>query len=108
MCELAKADSLIVKLKSDDRPQKSIMAAMPQVEIFLPLDGIIDLEEQVSRLQGEMDKAKGGLKKYESKLANKSFADHAPAEVVADVQEKAQDLRDKIESIQQSLNNFKA
>ena len=106
--ELAKADSLVVKNKEDARPKKSVMSATSQVEIFLPLEGVIDLGEQISRLEKEIAKAEKGLISYDKKLSNKKFTDHAPDEVIADVQAKAQDLRDKIQSIQENLNNFKA
>jgi len=108
LCELAKAESITIKNKNVERPAKSVMAATALVEIFLPLEGIIDLEEQIGRMENDIEKARAGLKKYEAKLNNKNFADNAPAQVLDDVKSKAQDLRDKIESIESSLNNFKS
>jgi valyl-tRNA synthetase len=108
LCELAKADSLTIASKSQTRPAKSAMAATALVEIFLPLEGIIDLDQEITRMEKEIQKAEGGLKKYDAKLSNKNYSDNATAHVLDEVKSKAQDLRDKIESIQTSLNNFKS
>ncbi|MBT7669578.1 MAG: valine--tRNA ligase, partial [Bdellovibrionales bacterium] len=81
--QLAKVDQLIVSDKSVSRPKKSLMAATDQVEIFIPLEGVIDLDQQIARMKKELAKVEGELGRHQKKLANKNFADNAPNEVIA-------------------------
>lgn len=104
--ELAKGAPLQVLSKSADRPEKSVMSATTHTEIFLPLDGIIDLNEQVDRLEKELLKSKQGLEKFIKKLANAKFTDHAPPEVVQETVDKADAMKEKIISLENSLRQF--
>ena len=106
--ELGKADPLSVFSKTTVRPSKSVMSATTYCEVFLPLEGVIDLGEQVTRLEKDLAKSLDGLKKFEQKLGQSSFADHAPAEVVQETRDKAQAMREKIASIEQSLSQLRS
>jgi len=62
--------------------------ALTQVgEVYLPLEGLIDVEAERTRLSKEIEKIVKEVAKSEGKLGNASFIDRAPAEVVE--QEKA-------------------
>ena len=71
------------------------------VELYLPLDGIIDVEAERARLQKGIEKSKTDEENLERRLAAPGFADRAPAAVVAEFQEKhaaARDRRVKLEA----------
>jgi valyl-tRNA synthetase len=106
MEELAKGTPLSVFSKSEARPQKSVMLATTHTEVFLPLEGIIDLGEQIERITKELEKSKQGLMKFDKKLSNAKFTDHAPAEVVQETRDKAEAMREKISSLENSLKQF--
>jgi valyl-tRNA synthetase len=106
MEELAKGTPLSVFSKSESRPQKSVMLATTHTEVFLPLEGIIDLGEQIERITKELEKSKQGLMKFDKKLSNAKFTDHAPAEVVQETRDKAEAMREKISSLENSLKQF--
>ena len=56
-------------------------------EVYMPLEGLIDIEAERARLSREISLTELEIKKCEGKLGNASFVDRAPPEVV--VQEKA-------------------
>ncbi len=77
------------------------------VEIFLPLEGVIDLGEERARLGAEIERLAGQLAASQRKLANEAFVSRAPAEVVdkergkaAALGEQAAKLREKLEALQ--------
>ncbi len=94
--------------KSDQRPGKSSMLATTHTEVFLKLDGVIDLEEQVKRLTKELDKTTNELTKLEKKLGNAKFVDNAPDEVISEVKEKAAAFKEKVASLTTNIANFKS
>ncbi|MCK5653405.1 MAG: class I tRNA ligase family protein, partial [Gemmatimonadetes bacterium] len=52
-------------------------------ELFIPLEGVIDLEREKDRLRGEIERLDGQLKGTRKKLENQSFLQKAPEDVVA-------------------------
>ena len=77
------------------------------VEIFLPLEGVIDVRKERARLGTEIQRLAGQLAATERKLANQAFVSRAPAEVVdkergkaAALREQATKLKEKLEALQ--------
>lgn len=105
--ELARVKSLTVGNKELNRPNKSIVNITTHTEIFLPLDGVIDLKDQILRLEKELAKTTAEYNKYESKMNNENFMKNAPENVRAEVQQGERELREKIQSIQENLVQFK-
>lgn len=65
-------------------PAKGTPAALtPLGELFLPLDGLVDLKAERERIGKEMEKIDREIAKSEAKLSNAGFVDRAPSEVVA-------------------------
>jgi valyl-tRNA synthetase len=70
-----------------DAPKGTPAAVTPVGEIYMPLEGLIDVEAERVRLSKEISNIEIEVKKCQGKLGNASFVDRAPPEVVA--QEKA-------------------
>ncbi|MBK26672.1 MAG: valine--tRNA ligase [Halobacteriovorax sp.] len=106
--DLAKVGSLKVSSKTDKRPGKSVFKATTHTEIFLPLEGVIDLTEQISRLEKDLKKTEKEFLKYDKKLNNEKFMNNAPDDVKAEVRENAKEFEEKLKSIKENLKNFKS
>lgn len=86
-----------------ERPPASASAVVGDVEIFVPLAGVIDLEVERQRLDKEivgLEKALGGLEK---KLSNPAFLSNAPAQVVENERKKKSDYEDTLSKLQENL-----
>ena len=77
----------IVLDSSYDAPKGTPAALTPVGEVYLPMEGLIDVEAERIRISKEIERIKIEVKKCEGKLGNASFVDRAPPEVVE--QEKA-------------------
>jgi len=77
----------IVLDSSYEAPKGTPAALTPVGEIYLPMEGLIDVEAERIRISKEIERIKLEVKKCEGKLGNASFVDRAPPEVVE--QEKA-------------------
>ncbi len=72
-----------VTIAADYQADKGTPAALtPLGELFLPLDGLVDLDAEKKRINKELDKILTEITKSEAKLNNPGFADRAPAAVV--------------------------
>jgi len=76
------------------RPDASVTAVVRGVEVFVPLRGVIDPEEQRARLDHELKKLDKELERVSKKLASVDFQERAPAEIVSKEKALEQELRD--------------
>jgi valyl-tRNA synthetase len=88
------------------KPKASASALVKGTEIFVPLEGLIDLDKERERIQKEIKKTEGFLKSVESKLSNEKFVENAPDEVVERERQKKADAQSDIEKLKQSLENL--
>ncbi len=77
-------------------------------ELFLPLDGLVDLEKERGRLAREIERLDGQLRGAEAKLGNEGFTGRAPAEVVAKEREKADTFRYQRDRLKEKLQTLGA
>jgi valyl-tRNA synthetase len=76
-------------------------------ELVLPLEGVIDVEKERTRLTGEITSLKGMLEATEKRLANESFVSRAPAEIVEKERGKAAGLREQAAKLEHKLAGLK-
>ena len=106
MKDLANVKSGTIRNKSAEKPKKSASFATAHTEIFIPLEGLIDINDQVNRIKKDMEKTQAEYKKVEAKLTNANFMSNAPEEVRAEVKEKAKLFQDKLTSLNEILASF--
>ena len=104
--ELARVKDLKVGSKELTRPTRSVMSVTAYAEIFLPLDGVIDLDEQINRLKKELTKAQTEHSKLLAKKNNENFMKNAPPEVRDEVLSKEIEFSEKVDSLQASIAQF--
>lgn len=108
MFELCRTKELKTAPKSTNRPTQAAMSATTFAEIFVKLDGVIDLDEQIQRLTKEKKKILKDYNIYEKKLSNPKFLENARPEVIEDTKSKFQGLKEKIASIDENLAKFQS
>ena len=73
------------------------------VEVFVPLEGVIDLDRERERLRGEIDRVRGQEEAISKRLGNESFVSRAPAEVVQRERDKLVGYGEQREKLSRSL-----
>ena len=77
-----------------------------RAEIFLPLEGVIDVEQERARIEDEVRKVEGLLAATEKKLANEAFVSRAPEHVVGKERDKVEQFRDQAETLREKLEGL--
>jgi len=75
-------------------------------EVFIPLEGVIDLDHERTRLGTEINRLQGQLKGVKGKLGNAAFVEKAPAEVVDKERAKLARYEEQIEKLTVSLGSL--
>ena len=78
---LAKVSGITV-LSGEEPPPASLMALCGDLEIRVPMAGVIDIEAELKRLDKEICRRREEVAKLEGKLSNKAFTERAPADIV--------------------------
>ena len=85
------------------RPKASAAVVAGRGEVFVPLAGMIDLDQERERMQAEIGKLEGVLGGARKRLANEKFVSNAPDEVVAKARENAAQLEEQVEKLTAKL-----
>ena len=89
------------------RPRVAASAVVRELELFVPLEGVLDFEEESHRLQKEISKLEPELARSRKKLANKEFLNRAPEDVVTKERDKFERLGDKLNKLQRQFERLR-
>jgi valyl-tRNA synthetase len=86
-----------------ERPQLSAVAVTDGLEVYVPLEGVIDVAAETQRVERELERVQRELERVDRKLRNRDFLARAPAEVVAKERESHRMLREAGEKLSRHL-----
>ncbi|SMB92614.1 valyl-tRNA synthetase [Thermanaeromonas toyohensis ToBE] len=105
---LAQAEPVEILAGREQPLPKAVSAVCGGVEVYLPLEGLVDYEKEITRLEKELATTQKELARVQGKLANPDFLAKAPAEVVEKERNKAEELQAKEEALRQRLSSLKS
>ncbi len=88
-------------------PDLAMSAVLTGAEIFLPLAGLINIEEEIKRLEKELAKWTDEVKRVQGKLGNERFVANAPEEVVEAERTKEKDYLDKQAAVTERIRSLR-
>lgn len=103
ICRLAKVEALRVVDPSFERPDHCGTAMEQEVEIVIPLAGLIDVEAERRRIEGQLAKVDQEIAHVEKKLANPRFVENAKPEVVEADRKKLAAAKEKRATLTEGL-----
>jgi valyl-tRNA synthetase len=74
-------------------------------EFFIPLGNMINKDEELKKLENELEYQKGFLRSVMSKLSNEKFVNNAPKNVVDNELKKKNDAEEKIKILEEQIDN---
>lgn len=105
LSRLLQADHLVIETAMK-KPEKAVSAVFKGGEVFLPLAGLIDIDQELERLERELKRLNDEVERVERKLSNPQFVEKAPAHVVEEERAKARDYQDKREKVLSRLQEL--
>jgi valyl-tRNA synthetase len=104
---LARIETLTLA-RDGRRPRVAASAVARGVEVFLPLEGLIDLDAERARLSRESDKVVGDLDGVRRKLRNQDFLSKARADVVEREKQRLTELEATLAKLARARENLKS
>ena len=103
---LASASEVEIQDNKDGIPEDAVSVVIDGVELFIPLDELVDFEKEKERLNKERDKALAEIKRVEGKLNNPGFVNKAPAKLVEEEKAKKEKFEEILKTIEERLAKF--
>jgi len=106
IANLATLDSIYF-CDSDNLPSNAATSVTSNTTCFVSLEGVIDFEKEIKRLEKELEKSTKELMGIQKRLNNDSFLDKAPEEVIDKVKAQHADLQEKQDKISANLDRIR-
>ncbi|MDC3415678.1 valine--tRNA ligase [Aquibacillus salsiterrae] len=89
-------------------PEKAMSAVVTGADLFLPLEGLIDVEKEIKRLESELEKWNKEVDRVKKKLSNEGFIKKAPEKVVEEEKQKEKEYNEKKAMVETRLQELKS
>lgn len=103
---LAFASDVEIRDSKDGIPEDAVAIVIDGVEIFIPLDELVDFEKERERLTKEKEKAISEIKRVEGKLSNPGFMGKAPEKLIEEEKAKKEKYEEILKTIEERLSKL--
>ena len=93
--------------QAPEHPEEVVTQVLSFAEILMPLKGLIKLEDELARLEGEQAKLGKEVARIDGKLSNEKFVSRAPEQVVAEERNKRQGYLSQLETVKERIQQVK-
>ena len=90
-----------------EKPSQSTTIVIDNIEVYIPLKDLIDIDKEIERLNNQIENLNGRLNSINRKLDNQQFVSIAPEEIVAHEQNKKNRYENELMILQNNLNSLK-
>ena len=104
--KLGFADKIIVQGNKNNIPQNAMSVLNEELEVYLPFDELVDIEEEKKRLQGEKQKLEAEVERASKMLSNPGFVNKAPENKIKEEKEKLERYKQMLENVEERLSKL--
>ena len=104
--KLGFANEIVILENNKQIPENAISILTDGIEVYVPFEDIVDIEEEKNRLQEEIKKLESEVERGEKMLSNPGFVNKAPETKVNEEKEKLTKYKEMLESSKQRLNDL--
>ena len=105
--KLAYADKIIIQKDKEGIPANAISLAVPGIEIYIPFAELVDIEEEIKRLEKEKLTYENEIKRVEKMLSNEGFVAKAPAAKIEEEKNKKAKYEELLKKTEERIANLK-
>ena len=91
-----------------DIPDKAMTTVVSAGEVILPIEGLIDMDKELERLEKDLQKWQKELDRVNKKLSNDNFVNKAPEHVINEEKEKQVKYQEKYDGVKARIEQLKA
>lgn len=104
---LMMAEKILVQETKENIADNAVSVVVPDAVVYLPLEDLVDFEQEMERLHKEEEKLKKEIKRAEGMLSNERFISKAPEAKVQEEREKLEKYTQMLEQVQERMAGLK-
>ena len=104
---LARVENISYGNNTDETPKKSATAVVWASKIIVPLENLIDFNEEIARQQKKLDKLTAEKKSLSGRVNNPKFVANAPQDLIKQTKERIEEITLQEKTIEQLINSLK-
>ena len=104
--KLVNIEKYTIEENKDNVDKNAIAIIVPEVEVYIPLGDLVDIEQEKIRLEGEIKKFESEILRVDKMLANEGFVKKAPAQKIEEEKGKREKYLEMLQNTKERLANL--
>ena len=105
--KLGFANKIEIQATTENIPENAVAILSKNMEVHIPFEELVDLEEEKKRLEGEKKRLESEVQRGEKMLSNPGFINKAPEAKINEEKEKLANYKELLENVNQKLEKMK-
>ena len=107
LSKLGFANEIIIVNDESEVPQNAVSIVVDDLKVFIPFEELVDIEEEIKRLEGEKTKLEAEVLRGEKMLSNPGFVNKAPESKVNEEKAKLENYKQMLKTVEERLASLK-
>ena len=107
LTKLGFANEIIIVKDEQEVPQNAVSIVVDDLKVFIPFEELVDIEEEIKRLEGEKTKLEAEVLRGEKMLSNPGFVNKAPESKVNEEKSKLENYKQMLKTVEERLASLK-
>ena len=104
--KLGFANEIIVQEDKKDIPDNAVSIMAEDMEVYIPFEELVDIEEEKKRLEGEKKRLEAEVLRGEKMLSNPGFVNKAPEAKVEEEKKKLENYKEMLKAVEERLERM--
>ena len=98
---------IVIVENESEVPQNAVSIAVDDLKVFIPFEELVDIEEEIKRLEGEKTKLEAEVLRGEKMLSNPGFVNKAPESKVNEEKAKLENYKQMLTAVEERLKSLR-
>ena len=104
--KLGFAEEIIIQKDNNGIPENAISIVVDDLKIFIPFEDLVNIEEEIKRLEGEKEKLLSEVARGEKMLSNQGFISKAPESKINQEKEKLENYKNMLKAVEERIEKM--
>lgn len=106
LLKLGFANEIIITKDEKEIPQNAVSIVVDDLKVFIPFEELVDIKEEIKRLENEKLKLEQEVLRGEKMLSNSGFVNKAPEAKVNEEKAKLENYKQMLENVKERLDSL--
>jgi len=106
LMKLGFANEIVIQKDESGIPENAVSIVVDDIKAFMPFEDLVDIKEEIARLENEKKKLESEVARGEKMLSNPGFVSKAPEKKINEEKEKLENYKNMLEAVKNNLEKL--